>query len=49
MREDAHARIARPRQIYTGEKERPFVPLELRGDGDEEEKSSSRVLEPASA
>ncbi|MBC6938170.1 MAG: citrate synthase [Chloroflexi bacterium] len=27
MRQDKHTRIARPRQIYTGEKERPFVPI----------------------
>ena len=30
MREDPNARIARPRQVYMGEAERPFVPLELR-------------------
>ncbi len=27
MREDKHTRIARPRQIYTGERERQFVPI----------------------
>ncbi len=27
MRQDKHTRIARPRQIYTGEQERPFVPI----------------------
>jgi citrate synthase len=32
MREDPKARIARPRQIYLGEAQRPFVPLELRGE-----------------
>jgi citrate synthase len=32
MREDPQARIARPRQVYLGEEERPFVPLELRRD-----------------
>jgi citrate synthase len=30
MRLDPKAKIARPRQIYTGESERPFVPLDLR-------------------
>jgi len=27
MREDKHTRIARPRQVYTGERERQFVPI----------------------
>ncbi|MEE8560941.1 MAG: citrate synthase [Gemmatimonadota bacterium] len=30
MMEDPHVRISRPRQIYMGETERAFVPLELR-------------------
>ncbi len=30
MTEDPHVRISRPRQIYVGERERPFVPIELR-------------------
>jgi citrate synthase len=30
MMEDPHVRISRPRQIYMGETERSFVPLELR-------------------
>ncbi len=30
MREDPRARISRPRQIYTGEAQRPYVPLDLR-------------------
>jgi citrate synthase len=30
MTEDPHMRISRPRQIYTGAKERPFVPIEQR-------------------
>jgi citrate synthase len=30
MHEDTSTRIARPRQIYTGATERPFVPLEQR-------------------
>jgi hypothetical protein len=29
---DKDQKIARPRQIYTGADERPFVPLERRGD-----------------
>ena len=36
MMEDPHVRISRPRQIYMGETERSFVPLELReGEGRE--------------
>ena len=30
MTQDPHMRISRPRQIYTGERERPFVPLDQR-------------------
>ena len=30
MKQDPHIRISRPRQIYTGVKERPFVPIEQR-------------------
>jgi citrate synthase len=30
MTEDPHMRISRPRQIYTGERERPFVPIAQR-------------------
>jgi hypothetical protein len=29
---DKDQKIARPRQIYTGSAERPFVPLEQRGE-----------------
>jgi citrate synthase len=43
MREDPRARIARPRQVYLGEKERPFVPLELRG---EKKKAKRAAREP---
>ena len=32
MRADPQGRIARPRQIYMGETQRPFVPLELRSE-----------------
>jgi len=38
MREDPKAKIARPRQIYLGEVQRPFLPLELRGGGGKTEK-----------
>jgi citrate synthase len=31
MHRNPEARIARPRQIYVGEKERQFVPMEKRG------------------
>jgi citrate synthase len=30
MRDDATTRIHRPRQVYTGATERPFVPLDRR-------------------
>jgi citrate synthase len=30
MRKDPDTRIARPRQIYTGATQRPYVPLEAR-------------------
>jgi hypothetical protein len=30
MRDDPKTRIARPRQIYVGERERPYLPLEAR-------------------
>ena len=42
MREDPKAKIARPRQIYLGEAQRPFVPLELRGG----KEKSRKVREP---
>jgi citrate synthase len=29
---DKDQKIARPRQIYTGSEERPYVPVEKRGD-----------------
>jgi citrate synthase len=32
MREDPKGRISRPRQIYVGHPQRPFVPLTLRGE-----------------
>jgi citrate synthase len=31
MVEDEEQKIARPRQIYTGERDRDYVPLERRG------------------
>jgi citrate synthase len=31
MVKDSEQKIARPRQIYTGERERTYVPLEQRG------------------
>ena len=31
MREDPKTRINRPRQVYTGAPQRPFVPLSERG------------------
>jgi citrate synthase len=30
MRDDPHTRISRPRQIYTGEPKRPYVPMKDR-------------------
>ena len=32
MRDDPKTRISRPRQIYVGHTQRPFVPLALRGE-----------------
>lgn len=32
MREDPRSRINRPRQIYVGEKKRPWVPIDQRSD-----------------
>jgi len=34
MRDDDKTRIARPRQIYVGETERPYLPMELRAQTD---------------
>jgi citrate synthase len=31
MLEDADQRIARPRQVYTGDKSRQYVPMDKRG------------------
>jgi citrate synthase len=31
MIQDPQQKIGRPRQLYTGQKERPFVPMEARG------------------
>ena len=48
MREDPKARIARPRQIYLGEPERPFVPLDLRAETTTEaKKTRESELAPA--
>jgi len=46
MREDPKAKIARPRQIYTGEAKRVFVPLELRETG---KKVEDKKEQPVSA
>jgi citrate synthase len=35
MRDDPETKIARPRQVYTGERDREFVPIGHRGDSDE--------------
>jgi citrate synthase len=37
LREDSKMRISRPRQVYTGPPERPFVPLDKRGEVAREE------------
>ena len=34
MLQDGDKKIARPRQIYTGEAQRDFVPLTLRGENE---------------
>ena len=47
MRLDPQSRIARPRQIYMGETERPYVPLELRSEAKTEDSIEERELSPA--
>ncbi len=47
MRLDPHARISRPRQIYMGETQRPFVPMELRGTSKAELEVEEPELTPA--
>jgi citrate synthase len=32
MRDDPETKIARPRQVYVGERDREFVPIGHRGD-----------------
>jgi citrate synthase len=46
MRMDPQGRIARPRQIYMGETERPFVPLKLRSATTAERKEQEPELAP---
>ena len=46
MRTDPHGRIARPRQIYIGENQRPYVPLELRTETKAEKKTEEPELAP---
>ena len=44
MRDDPKTRISRPRQIYVGERQRPFVPVEKRPVGAEKEVVKEREL-----
>jgi citrate synthase len=46
MRSDAKTRIARPRQVYTGERVRPFVPLAEREQVETREVVEERELIP---
>ncbi len=46
MRDDPKTRISRPRQIYVGERQRPFVPVEKRPVGVEKEIVKERELVP---
>jgi citrate synthase len=46
MRSDPQARIARPRQIYLGETQRPFVPLALRSESSAEKEARKPELTP---
>jgi citrate synthase len=46
MRDDAKTRISRPRQIYTGEPKRAYVPLALRAHTEEREVVTERELIP---
>ena len=47
MRADPQARIARPRQIYLGETQRPFVPIELRTESSADKEVHTPELTPA--
>jgi citrate synthase len=44
MRDDPRARISRPRQIFMGEVERPFVPMELRAEAKTTKEASQPEL-----
>ena len=46
MRDDDKTRIARPRQIYVGETERPYLPMELRAQTDARSVVTERELIP---
>ena len=47
MRSDPQGRIARPRQIYMGETQRPFVPLEARTTSEVDQEVEEPELAPA--
>jgi citrate synthase len=47
MRADPHGRISRPRQIYMGETQRPYVPLELRSTSEVDKEVEEPELAPA--
>ena len=40
---DAEQKIARPRQVYTGHKQRDYLPLEKRGGVPEPERKPARA------
>jgi citrate synthase len=47
MRADPHGRISRPRQIYMGATQRPYVPLELRSTSEVDKEVEEPELAPA--
>ena len=46
MRDDPKTRISRPRQVYVGERRRPYEPLDLREQAEEREVVQDRELIP---
>ena len=47
MQEDSETKIARPRQIYTGERERDYVPIGEREQLTDKPKAETNLIDPA--
>jgi citrate synthase len=47
MLQDDETKIARPRQIYTGERERDYVPLSERTQLTDKPMSETKLIDPA--